>query len=414
MRGFMAVLEVFLAIVLVYIVMGQIQINLPAKYSDTTNMDRLHRYSHDIAFSLCGSLKAKRGILNDSFTFDLGNVLPQDVAYRIYYYTNDSNDHLLDSHIKYVDGGRVELFYDEFYNLDAWTGNISSAYTWNISSTYGGYNASAVPDTAAWHQVDSDATPHYITHAQSTEGYTDINVSFWFRTSFLIDSFSSDYYNGTDWTSIAGGIQTSWMQPPIDYLPGAASDNPNFAIRFKCYESTVSSTEYCNVDTLRITGIPKDVPKATSSCIIAGGPVKSNYSAYACDYKGSDCLSPINITDSNWLPIVENENFTVSFNPSQNGSIVEFNFDARNNETNQTTLFYDSAGNQIASYNMTDSWSYSKFSLDLTDYFPDPNGSYNLTIKPTVNATFDLIRLNVSSNVYSPAKVVVQTWNYGD
>lgn len=411
----MAVLEVFLAITLIYVVMSQIQISLPAKYSDTTNMDRLHRYAHDIAFSLCDSLKAKRAILNDTFTFDLHDTLPRDIAYRIYFYKNSSNNHLLDSNVTVLDGGRVELFYDEFYNLDAWTGNISNPVptatnaSWNITPY--GYNTTAENNTNAYRKNYSE---HYLVHQQSTKGYTDINVTFWHKINSGIDSYRFDWYNGTGWTTGPVMAQTDWTLYNFWYGtdPAAASDNPNFAIRFRCYESTILTSDACWLDTLRITGIPKDVSKATSSCIIAGGPVKSNYSVSVCNYQGSDCLSQIAAWDSNFFALMGNENFTVSFNPTQNGSIVEFSFVAFNNQTNQTTLFYDSAGNQIASYNITAT--YSMFSLDLTDFFPDPNGSYNLTIKPTVNATFDWINLNVSKNVYSPRRVVVQTWNAGD
>lgn len=93
----MSILEVFLAIALIYIVFSQVQIQIPARYSDTANIERLHRYSHDIAFSLCGNLKAKRLMINNTLLTDLNSSVPLDVCYKLQLYKNITTNHILDT-----------------------------------------------------------------------------------------------------------------------------------------------------------------------------------------------------------------------------------------------------------------------------------------------------------------------------
>jgi len=98
MKGFMAILEAFLAIVIIYIVLSQLQINLPAAYSDTANIERLHRYAHDMAFSICGNMRERQAMMmldNSSWT-NLRTYLPADIDFHADIYKNLSNDHLLD------------------------------------------------------------------------------------------------------------------------------------------------------------------------------------------------------------------------------------------------------------------------------------------------------------------------------
>jgi len=256
----MAVLEVFLAIVLIYIVLSQIQISLPAKYSDTANTDRLNRYSHDIAFALCGNFEMRRMLLNDTMAFDLNSSIPTDIAYHVYAYKNASNNHLLESLV----------------------------YNYGAAPTY---------------------------------------------------------------------------------------------------------------------------PSATSACLIAGSPNASTSTVSVCDYPGGDCLTQISSNDNNRVNLAQNQNFTMSFVPSRNGSMVELFLEGYHNQTGMTTL-YDSAGNQIASYSFSTSAD-EIYVFSLSDFLPDSRSSYNITVKPNVNASYDYAYLNVSKNVYSPKKVVVQTWNAG-
>ncbi len=261
----MAVLEVFLAIVLIYIVMSQIQVNLPAKYSDTDNMDRLHRYSHDIAFSLCGSLDAKRAMVNDSLAFDLSGMIPSDVCYRLSVYKNSSNNYLLDSLIynytsqliSQVNNATnittVELLYDEFSTVDGnWTGWGAAQAGWNITSVAGPADVAYNRTTTISSAVANRGT-FYLVRPLNLYGYRDINISFWGNTTGndAGEGLSISYWDGWNWTNVftQEADPTSWNYTSIIL---DAQDNPNFKINISCTNGQIA--EYCYIDTLRITG----------------------------------------------------------------------------------------------------------------------------------------------------------------
>ena len=263
MKGFVAILEAFLAIVLIYVILSQVQLNMPPKYVDTSNMARLDRYADDMAFSICGNLKMRRAILNNTMLFDLSNYLPGDIDYHMYAYSNASSNHLLE----------------------------------NLVYNYG-------------------TSPSY--------------------------------------------------------------------------------------------------PASTSSCLIAGGPNASNYSAVSCQPSvGGDCLSAINANDGSNISLTEtpgiNQNFTIAFSPPSRGSIVELILVGHHNQSG-TTFVYNRSGAAIASYSFTTTGG-EMYVFDLTDALPYYLNTYNVTIKPNVNATYDYAYLNVSRSIYSPRRIVVQVWN---
>jgi len=172
-----------------------------------------------------------------------------------------------------------------------------------------------------------------------------------------------------------------------------------------CSVTTNVSYAQCN-----ITSSP---PSATFSCLIAGGPNATNYSVSACNLGGSSCLTAIAASDDSRANLLNGQNFTITFSPAKNGSIVEFYLEGYHNQSAALTYLYDSAGSQIASYNFSNSGDEGHV-FDLSDFYPDPNGLYNITVKTNYNASYDYAYLNVSSNVYSPKRIVVQTWNNGD
>jgi len=262
MKGFINILEVFLAITIIYIVLSQVQINLPPKYSDTSNMERLHRYAHDIAFSICGNLIDRRMLLNDTLAFDLASVLPGDVYYHVYIYKNAT--------------------------------------------------------------VPNDRT---------------------------LDDLAYGYGN-----------------PPAS-------------------------------------------PTTTSGCIIAGGPVAYRSEPVSCDYKGTNCLTQISSSNSNWLNVTGDENFTVTFTPSRSGSIVELVVEAMSNQSGNASIVYNFSGSTCGiahEFNTTEE----TYVYQLTGCVPDSSGQYRTTIKINgVNASYDYIYMNVSNDTYSPRRVMVQTWN---
>jgi hypothetical protein len=141
----------------------------------------------------------------------------------------------------------VELFYDEFYNLNAWSGDIS-ATLWHANLT-SGYNNSNSAFKDAYGS-------HFIYHAQNTTNVTNINVSFWALNN-LRDSgeqFKFEWYNGSAW--IAALFPNNGIWTYYSYLlPASANNNSNFAIRFTCYDWHQTDPDQCQLDTLRITGL---------------------------------------------------------------------------------------------------------------------------------------------------------------
>jgi hypothetical protein len=423
MRGFVAILEAFLAIVLIYIVFTQVQISIPARYSDTSNIERLHRYAHDIAFSVCGNLKDKRELIGDTLTFDLANNLPIDVCYHIFAYKNSSNTHLLDQLIYDYSSvastaGQAELFYDEFANLDNWTGDIGGT-GWRVNTTL--YENGSNSAYKSNYTIDS------MSHSRSTSGYSDIRISFWtFNTLRDATPAPGEYmnvswFNGTQWNL----LYSNYNDPIWTYyeysLPDGASNNPNFAVRVACYcwhnppEIDYSGRhEKCNIDSFRILGSAINLcdvstTSATSSCLLAGGPNATQVNVSNCLYSGGNCLSLVDKSDDSRVNLNANQYFSVAFNSSA-GSIVEFYLEGLHNQSGMTYL-YANNGNQIAGYNFSASDEVHGF--DLTDLLSVSNGMYNVTIKAFVNASFDNAYMVVSNNIYSPRRVVVQTWNIG-
>jgi hypothetical protein len=111
--------------------------------------------------------------------------------------------------------------------------------------------------------------------------------------------------------------------------------------------------------------------------------------------------------------LVNGNNFTVVFSPVKNGSIVEFYLEGYHNQSVALTYLYDAAGNQVASYNFSNTADEGHV-FDLSDFYPDSRNSYNITVKTNYNASYDYSYLNISSGIYSPKKIVVRTWNYGE
>jgi uncharacterized protein (UPF0333 family) len=156
-----------------------------------------------------------------------------------------------------ITGVPKELFYDEFANLNSWTGVAGAvgADAWHVNTTFG-YNNS---NSAYYHNYSSRG----IDYSQSTAGYTNINVSFWEKatiTGYLGDASGEhieiDWYDGTNWNYLyVGGLETKWNYRSY-LLPSLANDNPNFKIKIGCRIWNIPAPDlaYCAVDTLRIIG----------------------------------------------------------------------------------------------------------------------------------------------------------------
>jgi len=152
----------------------------------------------------------------------------------------------------------ITLFSEQFSSLSAWTGDTSK---WYVSLTSGhGDTTSAYKDAYG---------AHVIAHAQSTVDVSNIQVSFW-AVNNLRDSgevlrleWSGD--GGNTWTlmpNLPRVYPIPSPAPPSAWryysysLPASASNNPQFAIRFNCYDwhQSWEGWDWCQVDDVKING----------------------------------------------------------------------------------------------------------------------------------------------------------------
>ena len=142
-----------------------------------------------------------------------------------------------------------ELFYDEFANLNAWTGDIIGVIYWHVvANGYSQSNSAYLHSYSAWR----------INHTQSTVGYNYIQVSFWAFPDF----YDVGEWMKVDW-SADGGITwnnlytaqhtTSWVYNSYS-LPATANNNPNFKVGVYCYDWHSAGAESCAIDVFRIIG----------------------------------------------------------------------------------------------------------------------------------------------------------------
>jgi len=150
----------------------------------------------------------------------------------------------------------VELFYDEFTTLNAWTGGIAPD-AWHINNT--------LPFNLTSSVYKDNYSGEYITHTQSTASATKINVSFWVKNmlrdtvggpgGFASEIMRLEWFDGTTWTSMDtlpySGVWTYYSYN----LPASAENNANFAIRFLCGDSHEYDNDACWVDTVRIRAL---------------------------------------------------------------------------------------------------------------------------------------------------------------
>lgn len=98
MRGFVRILEVFLAFLILFTVIDKVFIGVSPRYQDPENINRLGRFAKDIAFSLCNADYLRDYFVNNSIPgFDLNWTIPSDLDWHIYLYSNISNNHKLDN-----------------------------------------------------------------------------------------------------------------------------------------------------------------------------------------------------------------------------------------------------------------------------------------------------------------------------
>ncbi len=153
-----------------------------------------------------------------------------------------------------------ELFYDEFTNLNSWTGDITLNIYWFVATP------SYMGNLPSLFNQSNSAYEHsygqkYIYHSKNTVGYKNIQVSFW-AYPHLTDALPVPGENmtvdwsadGTNWNNLyAKQTSNAWEYSSYS-LPAAADNNPNFQVRVGCYDWHQAGWEWCAVDTFRIIG----------------------------------------------------------------------------------------------------------------------------------------------------------------
>ena len=99
-KGFLHILEAFLAILVIYTVLNTAQSNLPARYSDPADTPRLQRNALDFANAACGNENYRGYFVNNSLPVATGLNLnlsfPADQDFHFYLFSNNTADGKLD------------------------------------------------------------------------------------------------------------------------------------------------------------------------------------------------------------------------------------------------------------------------------------------------------------------------------
>jgi hypothetical protein len=183
-----------------------------------------------------------------------------------------------------VNSSATTIFFDGFEtgNLSGWnlTTNNSGAKNWtvlNVSAYLGIYHAQSNPESA-------NTPASTMEHAINASDYKNLTFSYrrWLVLPTSLKNFTVSWYNGTAWVVAESVVNVNDANYSLSSfsLPAAASNNPNFRIRFDCTSGAVG--DFCRVDNVKVRGIySPPVPAITSVSIspdpvIAEGTVKVN------------------------------------------------------------------------------------------------------------------------------------------
>lgn len=183
----------------------------------------------------------------------------------------------------------TNLFFDNFDDLNYTVAN----WQYNGVNNDTGYYISA-PNSIRWNNTD------WMVRNQSTAGYKDIVLAFWFKTRNF-DWWGDEFYiqYSTDgqqsWNTLETvTINEGWLIKEYNPLPAAANNNPNFAIRLL---ADVNSSDYIYIDEVRIDGTA--IPSYTLSTATSGqGSVSLNPSG-GTYLEGTQVTMTAN-ADTNW------------------------------------------------------------------------------------------------------------------
>jgi hypothetical protein len=92
MRGFLHITEAVLAIAIVYIVLGQIQISQVSGWTDPDNLPRLQRWAADASTAMCNNEQFRYTAVGGNLpAADFGWMVPEDVDWHVWLYDTAGN-----------------------------------------------------------------------------------------------------------------------------------------------------------------------------------------------------------------------------------------------------------------------------------------------------------------------------------
>ena len=177
------------------------------------------------------------------------------------------------------------ILYDDFDNFsNNWYGNINSTYWHQMTNNWlTGYSRTG--RSYAMSGPMGGAGTAEITRTQSTVGYTNINVSFYTTDSLFTTGayMNISWYNGAAWTigTSISARESAWAYHSFT-TTAAADNNPNFAVKVSCHDTT-STTGYCNLDSLMITG--------SGNAVCGNSFIEGNEQCDGTNFNGQTCVS---------------------------------------------------------------------------------------------------------------------------
>lgn len=70
-RGFIRLIELFFAMMIIFTVLNSVQTGIPPRYEDVNNLPRLQRYAGDIAFSICNTPDFREDVIKNKIPVNI-------------------------------------------------------------------------------------------------------------------------------------------------------------------------------------------------------------------------------------------------------------------------------------------------------------------------------------------------------
>ncbi|GEM_PF-4408586 len=440
-RGFISIIEVFLALLILFTVLNRIFIAYPPKYTDPENIGRLNRYATDIALSICNNQDMRDYLVNNTLPNEsttmikqLNSSIPQDINYAILLFSNATGaDSKLDDFVKARNPAPAPIVTNVLYLPTACTlvpaatdclSNVNTSNDVKQSLTAG---SKMLVNFTQLNGVDAFTKLELIVEATSSGAGTTMDINSSSSVLFVNQSFS-----------VVGDEVKSFYVYEI--LPDR---NFKYNLTLNICQGCIGQidVDYVALNATYITysKAPTDpVTKATSSCIISGynQPNTTDMLVGNCIHRVSgDCTAQLLSYDDGANTSVggPTSNFSVDFGLyTSNMRKMYFVFNVWNGSgpglpaEPQNLTILNPAGDYSLIYSFNplidtpnNNTKWLTFTLPVDGVLPDANGRLNITFyrKPNGDTRVDYAKLIIQNTsaptipIYAPKKVVVVTWN---